>query len=294
MTDTLFIGFSTGTPGNVDGALLASSDAVALTAIYSPTEQGICDLQAVTSTGKLYAPGTDPSLGDDWSFGNLYVWESGAVTKRRTLTNVIHTLGLWIDGSVTYVATGAHLGDEITWSGQVFTSTDEGVSWSEPVTVTSYRVYDIIGFDGNLYATGFDGYGTRTLHKSTDGGATWATVGSVGPASKARLVLFDSKLVGVQHSRTQLFSVAAGGVTSTHDLLFTVPDWYNVLADGGDGYLYALGTGGSVWRTTDLSSWTCYADTNTDLIAIAAWPNQNVMVLADQGLDAQLWTIPRW
>ena len=293
MTDTLFIGFSPSTPGNLDGALLASSDAATLTAIYSPTEQGLADFQATTSTGKLYISGVDPSLGDDWSLGNIYIWQSGAVTKRRTLTNVIHTLGLWVDSGVTYAATGAHLGDNQTWSGQVFTSTNDGVSWSQPVTVTSYRVYDIIGFDGDLYATGLSTSYARTLNKSTDGGAPWAIIGTADPVSKARLVLFDGKLVGVQNSRTQLFSVATGGAVSTHDLPFTMPDWWNVLADGGDGYLYVLGTGGSVWRTADLASWTCYADTNTDLIAIAAWPNQDVMVLADQGLDAKLWTIPR-
>lgn len=293
MTDTLFIGLSVGTPGNEDVALLASSDGLALTAIYSPTEQGLADFQVVTSTGKLYISGVDPALGDDWSFGNLYIWEAGSVTKRRTLTNVIHTLGLWVDGGATYVGTGAHLGDDVTWSGQVFTSTNDGVSWAEPVTVTNYRVYDIVGFDSNLYATGLSASYGRTLNKSMDGGAIWVTVGSVDPVSRARLVLFDNKLIGVQHSRTQLFSVAAGGITSTHDLPFTVPDWWNVLADGGDGYLYVLGTGGSVWRTTDLSSWTCYADTNTDLIAIAAWPSRDVIVLADKGLDAALWTIPR-
>lgn len=292
MTDTLWIGFSPGTPGNVDAALLASSDALSLTAVYSPTEQGLADFQAITSTDKLYISGVDPAFGDDWSLGNLYIYQSGAVTKRRTLTNVIHTLGLWVDGGVTYAATGAHLGDNVTWSGQVFTSTSDGVSWSRPVTVTSYRVYDIIGFDGDLYATGLSVSYGRMLNRSTDGGATWATVGIADPVSRARTALFDGKLIGVQHSRTQLFSVAAGGSVSTHNLPFTVPDWWNVLADGG-GYLYVLAEGGRVYRSSNLSSWVCYANTNTTLIAIAAWPDQNVMVLADQGLSAKLWTIPR-
>lgn len=100
LTDTLFIGFGAGRPADVDGALLAGSDGVTVTALYSPTEQGFVGMTAVGGT--LYVPGPDPCCASvppgqsEWDWGNVYTYTPpGMVVKHRNLPKVISTPGVF-------------------------------------------------------------------------------------------------------------------------------------------------------------------------------------------------------
>ena len=203
MTDTLFIGHSTGWPADKDGALLSSFDGITITAIYSPTEQGIVAMTAVTDT--LYIPGTDPCCPDGWESGNVYVYTPpGPVIKYRNLPNVLHTWAIWFDEAsrALYAVVGAHLGDNVTWTGAVYRSTDDCRSWSlvadKSDGVGDYRTYDMVGLHNKLYIYWNDVYPAPCgLAESSDGGATWQRLAVPDTACRVRLAVFQDRLLAM-------------------------------------------------------------------------------------------------
>ena len=288
--DDLLIGCGN-SPGNEDGCqIFRSADGATFAHEFSPSEQG-ANVDGQLLSGEWWVCGQDPSP-DDWTLGNIYRRNvAGVWSKIRTLPNVIHALGLWHDGATIYVAVGAHTGDNATWRGRVLRSSDGGATWTA-ADVNAYRCYDVIGFDGALYAIGYDWTGsayTQDLHVSTDNGATWSKVADATPALKPRLVAFGGQLIGVQSGMAGVFAVAAGGTVTLHSTPFTITNQWNVLADGGDGYLYALASNG-VWRSADLATWQFYAAVSNP-ISLTAWPGLGLMV-SDSGLAARLWLIP--
>ena len=84
----------------------------------------------------IHIAGTDPISPDNWTAGNHYTYSlsSDTFTKYRDatngLTNVIHTWGLWKSGSTLYASVSAHGGDNTTFMGQIFTSTNNGYTWT--------------------------------------------------------------------------------------------------------------------------------------------------------------------
>lgn len=274
-------------PGNENGCqVFRSTDGATFSHEYAPSEQG-ANVDGQLVAGEWWVCGQDPT--DDWTLGNIYQRSAaGAWSKIRTLPNVIHALGLWHDGGAIYVAAGTHTGDNATWRGQVLKSSDSGTTWTA-VDVNDYRCYDVIGFDSKLYAVGYTAASSQDLHVSTDSGATWSKVEGVTPEIKPRLIEFGSALIGVQSSFSGVFAVAAGGTIALHATPFTLSNQWNVLADGGDGYLYALSSNG-VWRSADLSAWQYYAAISNP-ISIALWTGVGLMV-SDLGLSARIWTVP--
>lgn len=276
-------------PGNEAGCqIFRSADGATFAHEFTPSEQG-SNVDGQLVGGEWWVCGQDPS--DDWTLGNIYQRSAaGEWSKIRTLPLTIHALGLWHDGSTLYVAAGAHTGDNATWRGRVLRSSDGGATWAA-AEVNNYRCYDVIGFDGRLYAIGYDWTGsayTNDLHMSTDGGATWSKVAGATPALKPRLIAFDGALIGVQSSLAGVFAVAAGGAVTLHTTPFTIANQWNVLCDGGDGYLYALASNG-VYRSADLITWQSYAAISNP-ISIALWPGVGLMV-CDVGLNARLWRV---
>lgn len=274
-------------PGNEDGSqVFRSAAGTTFAHEYSPAEQG-SSVDGQLVNGEWWVCGQDPT--DDWTLGNIYQRSAAGVwSKIRTLPLTIHALGLWHDGSAIYVAAGAHTGDSATWRGRVLKSSDGGATWTS-VDVNDYRCYDVVGFDGKLYAIGYTAANSQDFHVSTDGGAVWSKVAGVTPALKPRLVEFGGALVGVQSSLAGIFAVAAGGMVTLNSTPFSIANQWNVLADGGDGYLYALSANG-VWRSADLSTWQFYAAISSP-IGIALWPGVGLMV-SDVGLNARLWRVP--
>lgn len=281
--DTLFIGAGN-SPANEDGAaVLSSVDGATIDSGFVLDEQGVHDMQAQDS--ELWVCGTDPT--DDWTHGNIYRRSAAGVwSKIRTLPYVIHAFGLWHSGSAVYVAAGAHTGDNATWRGRVLRSSDGGATWTS-VDVNGYRLYDILGFDGKLYATGYDWTGsayTQDVHVSSDAGATWTKVAGVTPSIKPRLVLHAGSLIGARSSG--LFAIASGGAVTLYATPFTLAAHWNVLDSDGT-YLYALDSGGWVWRSSDFNTWTAYAQVS-GAISIKWWPGHGLMI-GDMGTAARIW-----
>jgi len=247
-------------------------------------EQGVHDMQLVGD--RLFVAGTDPT--DDWTLGNLYERSAlGAWSKRRTMTNVLHSFGLWHDDTNLFVAVGAHAGDNVTWKGRVLRSADDGATWAAQVDVNSYRILDVISHASRLYAVGYDWTGsayTQDLHTSADGGATWSKVASVTPVKRPRMIAFGSSLL-VAGSST-IYRIDGSHTVTAHAVPFTIPDLYNVLATDGAN-VYVIDADGHVWRSADLINWTRYTYV-VNAISIAWWSGVGLMI-ADSGLSARIW-----
>ncbi len=303
---TLYLGFGSGRPADIDGALLASTDGVAVTAIYSPTEQGFIDM--TVQGDSIIIPGADPCCGDDWTFGNSYVYTPSVPTvdKHRNLPNILHSWGVWFDGSsILYEATsGCHESrsqpNETTcedyYLGKLFSTTDKGSTWVEVARgdvasggIGQYRTYDIIGFADKLYITWNDVYGEPCgIAESSDAGATWTRLPlfSGQTTCRTRLFVYDNQLLVLSSDRTALLALDSGGTVTTHSFPgFSVRDWaYNYLAEDGSGRLYTVTEDGRIMRSSDLTTWETMAATDRSLITLAYWPDKDWLIATDRGL----------
>jgi len=305
--DMLYLGFGTARPaedGN-DGALLARSDAITVTAISPLDEQGFIDM--TPHDGVIYIPGADPTdRGPDhqWDWGNTYVYPPpDIVIKHRNLPNVIHTWGLWHHPTQNrlYAAVSSHKGDYKTWSGEIFVSADQGNNWTRLADrddgVGEYRTYDITGFGGKLYATWNDVYMEPCgLAESNDDGATWTRLPAFTgqTACRTRLFNYANRLVALSFDRSALLALDRFGTVIRHDFPdFSVKTWaYNYLAEDSEGRLYTLTEDGRVVRTGDLSNWETLVSGDRAFITIAYWPEKDWIVLAERGRDyANVWKI---
>lgn len=253
MGGRLFFGLGNA-PGGTNGALVVSTtDGQAFTIEKVLDEQGVLDMSV--HGGVLWVPGADPT--DDWTLGNVYKRVGGVWTKLRTLPNTIHTFGLWHDGTHLHVGVGAHAGDMTTWLGQTLRSLDDGATWEAAVTISDYRVYDIIGWQGRLYAVTYSAVAVPRLHFSEDDGATWTEISGLFPAQNPRLTIWGSYLVGATRTGG-LFVIDTAHALTQYTTSFVVnTSKFNVLA-GDASYFYALEAGESVYRTVDFVNWSLY------------------------------------
>lgn len=305
--DQLYLGFGTARPAEFDGALLAATDGTTITAVSQLTEQGFIDMQAVDGT--LYIPGADPCCGDGWELGNFYVKSPGQlITKHRNLPNVIHAWGVWFDedADILYTAVSSHLGDNATWTGEVFSSTNQGENWVRVGNyldgLGDYRTYDIIGFANRLYALWSDiQYVTPDypnacgLTVSEDAGLTWTRITSTTTQPlncRARLHVWQNQLLVLSHDQKSLIAIAEDQQISEKPFVdFRVTNnVYHPFAHDNDGFLYTVSEYGDVLRTNNLLDWQTLAKTDLDLFGIAYWPAHDELVLSERG-NGRLWTL---
>lgn len=305
--DKLYLGFGPARPAESDGALLGVTNGDVITAVSSLPEQGFIDMQAVDGT--LYIPGADPCCGDGWDLGNFYVKSPGQpITKHRNLPNVIHSWGVWADEDqdVLYTAVSSHLGDNATWTGEVFSSTNQGADWVRVGNyldgLGDYRTYDIIGFADRLYAVWNDTQDVTSeapnpcgLTVSDDDGLSWTRITTITtqPLScRARLHVWQNQLLVLSHDQKSLITIAEDQqVTEVPFIDFRVSGWaYHPFAHDNDGFLYTFGEYGQVMRTANLTDWQTMAQTNLDLFTVAYWPARDALVLSERG-NGRLWTL---
>lgn len=313
VADTLYLGLGSARPAEDggDGSYFAKLNGTSLTGIAEPDEQGLHEM--IYDGSLVHIAGTDPHNGDNWTAGNHYTYDptSGTFAKYRNATtglkNVLHSWGLWKSGSTLYAAVSAHAGDNTTFMGQVFSSTDNGATWTHRSDLGGYRAYDIIGFDGDLYALHNDTLGGElSLSKSIDGGAAWSAVsGLANNVRHVHMLEFDGKLFAVSFDRHSLYAVDASDNVSTHAL----PTDYLVGASYSEGgysdykllvvardYLYLIAerqspTEWAILRTNDLSHWERMAHTSEKLISLSYWSNKDWLVTATPGTSAGLWKV---
>jgi hypothetical protein len=327
----LYIGFGTGLPTLGDGALIARFDGEGLDVIGSLAEEGIHEMIWDERGGTLHIAGTDPSWPDDWSAGNHYTYvRSGPkkIAKHRDpqngLVNVIHTWGLWLsDDQVLYAAVNSHDGNftrdrnvlrlilnrinsifdayyystdyGVTRKGQIFKSTDNGVSWRYISDVGDFRAYDIIGFDDKLYAIYTDAPELPCkLAVSEDGGKRWRDVAQ-SYLQRIHLTKFEGNLLTVSHDGESIFAVGEN-TFNRYDLpeKFRVESNFNVLAVT-DRYLYAICKEAdgyySILRTPDLHQWERVVRTNKKLISLSHWQDRNWLIISSVGVQAKLYKV---
>lgn len=304
--EKVYLGFSTGKPAETDGAVLAETDGSVITAVSTLNEQGFTDMQAADEW--LYIPGTDPCCGDGWDSGNFYIkFGDQPITKHRNLPNVLHAWGVWFDedSDILYTAVSSHLGDNQTWTGEVFSSTNQGENWvrvgNNQDGLGDYRTYDVIGFANRLYAvwndTHDDSQGSSNacgLTMSEDGGVSWTriTTTTQQPLScRARLHVWDGQLLALSHEQDSL-------ITLTEDQKIEEKPFkdfrvskaaYHLFAHDDGGFLYTLSDNGQILRTANLTDWQIMTDIDLEFVSIAFWPSQDKLVLSERG-NGRLWT----
>ena len=301
IADQLYIGFGSGRPADEAGSLLAVTNGSLITDLHDLDEEGFIDMAAVD--GDLFIPGPDPHYGDNWAWGNFYVQSPGQpITKYRNLPNVIHTWGSWYDAEngILYAAVSSHLGDNATWTGEIFSSTDQAQTWTRVATAThgvgDYRTYDVIGFNGDLYATWNDVYVDPCgLAHSDDGGLTWTrltTITSQPLTCRSRLHVWQGNLVALGYDQESLVAVATDNTVTTHTLPnYRVPSWsYNPLTNDGNGYMYIVAEHGQIIRTNNLEDWELLSYTDLDFFTIAYWPYHNWLVVGERG-NGRIWQL---
>jgi hypothetical protein len=284
VSGSLMIGLGNN-PCDSNGALVvSSSDGINLVAEHVLDEQGITDFQ-VLQDGRMLVAGVDPY--DAWSLGNLY-WRSadGIWTKQRTQPNTVHTFGMWYSSPDLWVCGGMHTGDGLTTKGRVLHSADAGATWDKQVDVNDFRLYDVIGHAGRLYATGLDSDRVEYLYASCDSGMTWSTVLNSTPRSRSRMIEFKQKLL-VFGVHQDLHCIDESHAVASLDLPFIIlADCYNSATTDGE-FVYAIAYDGTIWRSSDLISWSCYTYV-PNVLALCWWPGMGLMI-SDRGLSARVW-----
>ncbi|NNG16040.1 MAG: hypothetical protein HKM89_06120, partial [Gemmatimonadales bacterium] len=296
---TLYLGFGAAAPAQSDGSLLAEFDNGGLRPIGPLDEQGFLDMMAVGDT--LLIPGVDPCCPDDWDAGNFYTYTpSAGLTKYRNIPNVLHTWRVWhepSDGAI-YVVTGSHRGDFATWTGEIWRSTDYGVSWSRFANyadgVGDFRTNDIVRHHNRFYAISAAYRGPCELVVEPSAGApTWAKViPGQRVACHHALVIFGDDLIALDATRDGLHVIPqTGALAGTVALPFTVGTRTFNWATLAGSYLFAVSDDGQIWRSQDALSWEAVASGNREFVSIGYWPHRSWLLLASSGVDGAVWKL---
>lgn len=304
--DDLYIGLGTARAAEEDGAYLAKFDGSDLSGIGDLNEQGVHEM--IWDGSLVHIAGSDPI--DDHTAGNHYTYQpGGSLTKYRDATNglpnVLHSWGLWkTNGTLYEAASTKNNCDTGTTCGQVFSSTDDGETWTKESDLGEYRAYDIFGFDGDLYAIYNDEHTTPlTLAKSVNSGVTWSDISGLSEnVRRVHLLEFDDKLLAVSWDRLKIYAIDTNDNVSTYNLpsnykvgvSYSETHYtdYNVLAVA-DEYLCLIaeeqsGAKRAVICTTDLSNWLLLTDTNEKLTSLSYWENKEWLVTSTAGTNAKL------
>ncbi len=277
--------------------------------------------------------------GHQWDWGNAYVYDIAGDTliKHRNQPDTLHTFAHWYDaatGTLYAASSGLHCctppPDQVDedWSGWVFGSGNDGDDWTlladdagsrvpgkeeQGDSVGTYRVYDIIGFNGKLYIQWADileaPNGSTSLDcglaSSADGGETWTRLPGVTVRCARRIEVIDGMLVAAMAAADGLVLVDSSDAVTTRTFPgFKLGGWaFNFIAADPAGNVYVVADHGRVYRTSDLTgnSWELLVAGDYEFSAIAFWPAEDALILADNGetrtataagISGRLWRIP--
>lgn len=310
----LYVGISAGLPAEKDGALLAKYSNNILTPILNVNgsnvflEQGMHNISYDGT--KMYIPGTDPI--EDWTKGNLYTYIPGQdIIKHRKMENVLHGLSTLIEDNTIYVGTGAHTGDNKTWEGRLYKSTDGGENWAYSI-FSNYRLWHLVRFKGDMYGSGLgvdaNGWQYVIFKKSVDNGQTWQEIGTFKPYYRTRLIEFNGLLVNKWYGSSE-YLWKYDGINDPEKMqlprgYFAFGDYaLNAMTTDSHGYFYMLakrsvdgggysnGVDNIILRTNDLQNWQLVADLRVEPFSLAYWPATDQLIVGTNGDNAKLWKI---
>jgi photosystem II stability/assembly factor-like uncharacterized protein len=213
--------------------------------------------------------------------------DSGATWTERT------TAGSRSWGVVTMSPNGLYVAAGVT-NGYIYTSADRGVSWTERTgsTVQDWASLTISTDGTTLYAGENDNaqYADASIYKSTDSGATWATVdlikgqgGAVACSSDGSIIymgsysydMFKSTDTGVTWTALS-FSGATGVVACSSDgtkVVGVANGYINTSSNSGSSWTQRTEPGSNdTWKVTcDASGATIYAVSNGSSGSMYVW-----------------------
>lgn len=272
-------------PADVNGAAIYNLDVDGtLTHEFTMSEQGSNDIHH-HSTDEIVVVGTDPT--DDWSLGNIYVKQSGAWAKKRTLPNVIHTWGACEHNGMLYVATGAHTGDNSSWEGRVFWSDDFGDTWLGSGLSAAYRSYDVESFNGRLWSSSSDWSNNQSLQYSDDNGLTWNVFSGATPRYRQRFGLYKDNLLVVEYSRTELSLINTSNIVTKITTPKIIANSYNIAVTIGDDIYILCGDNQDKIYKYDGASWSYHCDLEEKCISLIDY-NGQFMIASTAGSEAKL------
>jgi len=314
----LYLALGSDLPANDsgDGSYFAKFNGANLIGIAKPDEQGLHEM--IFDGSLVHIAGTDPQP-DDHSAGNHYTYNptTNLFTKYRDrsngLINVYHTWGLWKSASTLYAAVSAHDGTDpttcnfgVSCFGEIYSSTNNGETWTKLSILGGYRAYDIIGYSNAIYSIYNDALeGALSMAQSPDGGLSWNAInGLTDNLRRVHLIEFNQQLVAASFDRRSLYVLDTADQAAPHPLpnnylvgvTYPIPGTsytdYNLFVVA-KGYLYLIAEKQSpietaVLRTNDFSSWESVIHTDKRLISISYWLDNDWLVLATAGTNAAL------
>ncbi len=299
----LYLGIGNCRPADCGTGLVAKYNGSQVESVGIVDDEGINEIVSYGNT--LYVGGPDPH--EDWTLGNFYKYSNGTWHKIRTgsgLTNVIHMWGLYVDANgVIYAAVSSHIGDNLTWFGEIFKSTDGGNTFVSTSHLGDYRAFDVFGFNSKLYGLQVtDVVADNNLSVSSDGGYNWTTIKADGGLRRTHMIEFNNNLLALGGGTLNnvIYALDKNNNFTQYNLDFRVgvqytdADYYsnyNEFVVAQDGYLYTMTSDGSIMRTNNLTNWQTVADTGKEIISIGYWGDQNKIVFSTRGSGASIYTI---
>jgi len=321
--DELYIGLASARPAENfgDGAYFAKFDGTQISGIGHFDEQGIHEM--IWDGEVIHIAGTDPhnviTEGNNWDTGNHYNYslDDQTLTKYRDPVNglvyAFHSWGLWKDDNILYAAVSSHDGSYpsdceygVTCFGQIFSSTNNGITWTLKANLGDYRAYHIIGNGDQLYAISNDELtGPLSLSRSSDSGETWflfpELIHNVG---RSHMVVHQDRVIATSFDRSSIYSVDRSNNIEIHPLPagFLLGTGYAdrpafsdyKILKTASGYLYLIAEDQNtyervIFRTFNLEDWQEIVRTSENLISLSFWPANNWLVTSSNGINAKLW-----
>ncbi|MCC6410807.1 MAG: hypothetical protein IT270_04060, partial [Saprospiraceae bacterium] len=216
--------------------------------------------------------------GIDWSIYNTPVFDWDGLATNLFLND----FGLFIAGS-----------------GEMFRSTDLGLSWNTVVYPPEITYPQAVSNDGNrifidsyLYDTAYVDYNMF----STDGGTTWQTMPSFPPGASYNEIFVENDLIILADYGSFLYRSTDFGATWQTVSVQNAPlaSLYN-LRRGNDGNLYALNS--FVWRSIDDGLTWQYGPTGAHIASVTdvvVMPDNSYVLATNFGVYTADASINQW